>query len=64
MSVKDPWEKTPEVDIVSLQMISQCVATHLNDMLLSYIFHSSPGKTALSRNYYKWSKTDLKFSLS
>lgn len=49
--MKDPSEKTPEVDTVSLQMILQCVVTHLNDMLLSYIFHSSPEETALSRNY-------------
>lgn len=51
MSVKDPSEKTHEVDTVSLQMILQCVAAHLNDKLLSYIFQSSPEEKALCRSY-------------
>lgn len=51
MSVTDPSEKTHEVDTVSWQMILQCVVTHLNDMLLSYISHSSSAEPALCRSY-------------
>lgn len=51
MSVKDPSGKTHEVGTVNLQMILHCVATHLNEMLLSYIFHTSPEETALCRSY-------------
>lgn len=51
MSVKDPSGKTHEVVTVSLQMILYRVAMHLNEILLRYIFHTSPEETALCKSY-------------
>lgn len=39
--MKDPSWKTHEVSTVSLYIISQSVAAHLNEMLWSSVFHTS-----------------------